>query len=414
MKLSDVLFLSGRSIKSNLLETVLEVCATALGVALFASSLSLIQHYVRDIQDASQDLKFRTISVYPAAYSESAAPDTPIRLIHPEVAQNFKFPTTILAQAKADCPDVQYAWAEEKMYYMSGSSGAGESITTSHAVWKVTGDFFESHQVSFKSGAPFSLSDYAVGSQNAVLGVRVARQLEISVLGVALLKPIPCQVSGILMEKPDRFAAAGTLEGIDEAIIMPLSISASTGTLLFTSRGSERMDAAVAQLQIFFDTLYGKQMVSVSSNRNWLQSEKRMSLPIYSAIAFLGGAVLLVIVMNILVLQLGSVGRRTRQIGLASSVGATRRDLMSQYVAEFFLIGLSGGIIGVCAAIGLTSLLQGLMNPQGLDLPGLRLATTPVTLAIAAVCVIAVNFLFALLPAAQAIRTKPSTAMRYE
>jgi putative ABC transport system permease protein len=154
--------------------------------------------------------------------------------------------------------------------------------------------------------------------------------------------------------------------------------------------------------------------------KNWISAresilrESRMSTPLLALIAFATGAILFVVALNILSLQVGSVGRRTHLIGLSSAVGASRRDLFLQYMIEFSLIGGCGGILGVLAAVGLTSVLQGLVNPSGIALPGLSLRALLATLASAMLAVFLVNLAFSIVPAVQAVRTRPSDAMRLE
>jgi len=49
-----------------------------------------------------------------------------------------------------------------------------------------------------------------------------------------------------------------------------------------------------------------------------------------------------------------SVKERTREIGIRRAVGATRRDIIRQFLYESLIIGIIGGGIGITIGIGLT------------------------------------------------------------
>ena len=58
--------------------------------------------------------------------------------------------------------------------------------------------------------------------------------------------------------------------------------------------------------------------------------------------------------IGILAVMLISVKERTKEIGLRRAVGATRRDIIRQFLYESLLIGFLGGVIGITLGIGLT------------------------------------------------------------
>ena len=58
--------------------------------------------------------------------------------------------------------------------------------------------------------------------------------------------------------------------------------------------------------------------------------------------------------IGILAVMLISVKERTKEIGLRRAVGATRRDIIRQFLYESLLIGFLGGVIGITLGVGLT------------------------------------------------------------
>ena len=58
--------------------------------------------------------------------------------------------------------------------------------------------------------------------------------------------------------------------------------------------------------------------------------------------------------IGILAVMLISVKERTKEIGIRRAVGATRKDIIRQFLYESLIIGLLGGIFGILLGVGLT------------------------------------------------------------
>ena len=114
-------------------------------------------------------------------------------------------------------------------------------------------------------------------------------------------------------------------------------------------------------------------------------------------------------IMNIMLV---SVTERTREIGLRKAIGATRRDILSQFLLEAVLLTAAGGIggIGLGPAMGYATsfvLSRALGTPWTFVFP---LQAAAFGLVVAA----AVGFVFGLYPAQRAARLDPVEALRYE
>jgi putative ABC transport system permease protein len=88
-----------------------------------------------------------------------------------------------------------------------------------------------------------------------------------------------------------------------------------------------------------------------------------------TSIALVVGAI---VIMNIMLV---SVTERTKEIGIRKSLGARRRDILKQFLAESIALALSGGTIGVGIAYGLSVLVASLTPiPTALPLIAVALA----------------------------------------
>jgi len=119
-----------------------------------------------------------------------------------------------------------------------------------------------------------------------------------------------------------------------------------------------------------------------------------------SSVALLVGGIGVMAVMMI------SVTDRTREIGIRKAVGATRRDILQQFLIEASALTGTGGLIGVVIGLLLGRLASIAMNVHG---------TTPVNLTLLAVAVsVGIGLVFGVLPARRAARLDPIESLRYE
>src|SRR6202522_1155975 len=119
--------------------------------------------------------------------------------------------------------------------------------------------------------------------------------------------------------------------------------------------------------------------------------------------------------MNIMLV---SVTQRTREIGVEKALGARRRHIFFQFLAEALTITFIGGLLGIVLAYAVAFLVGRLTlysamakHAEGGDI---RLMINPLTLVVAVVILGAVGLVSGMVPAIRASRLDPIEALRYE
>jgi putative ABC transport system permease protein len=123
-----------------------------------------------------------------------------------------------------------------------------------------------------------------------------------------------------------------------------------------------------------------------------------------------GAAILALIIggLSVVNTMIMAVGERVREIGLKKALGAHTGQVMAEYLFEASVIGALGGAAGYLLGLGLTTLVNQLGGPQGLDI----FLVTPKLTAIALGFAVGLATAAGVFPALRAARLDPVGALR--
>lgn len=120
----------------------------------------------------------------------------------------------------------------------------------------------------------------------------------------------------------------------------------------------------------------------------------------------IGGISLLVAGLSIMTVMLVTVHERTREIGIKKAIGATRRVILFEFLAESAVLSFIGGVSGLLFGIG--------AGFVGCLLLGLPFSVDAKTLLFCVLFSVIIGILFGVYPAAKAAALSPARSLRSE
>lgn len=388
---------------------------TVLGIVIGVTSIMLVMSLGKGAQDLIlgqvQGIGTRTIIV--GGGREPKGPSDAGQIF----SDSLKKHDLDLLERRENTPDLKLVVP----IVFGASSASHESETYRLTIFGASPEMEQIFDVPVKAGSFFTDEDVRARAKYVVIGNKVKTQLfgaNDAVGQIIKMKDYNFRVVGVLEERgQDIF-------NFDEAAIVPYTTAQDylLGIKYFnrfiTEASSESViGQAAEEIKMTLrdshnitdpekDDFFVITQVDLAGRLSQITSILTLFLAAVAAISLLVGGI------GIMNIMLVSVTERTKEIGLRKALGATNRDILTQFLTEAILLTGTGGVAGVLLGTILSYMISIVLS----KVAGLSWAFSfPIGATILGIGVSGViGLIFGLYPARKASRKSPIEALRYE
>jgi len=304
--------------------------------------------------------------------------------------------------------------------------GNGRNTTASMTATQPDFEYVRSYNVA--AGRFFTDDDMNRKTTNVVLGAQVAKVLydtpEDAVGKDVRLSFGPFSLSlSVIGVMEERGASGGGSD--DTQILLPLTTFLARVPFARTATGSSSVQQIVVKVtegnklaqtqedirQLLIERHDSKEDFTVKTQNDLLSTANKVSRTLTILLGAIAGISLVVGGIGIMNIMLVSVTERTREIGIRKAVGASRGDILMQFIIEAVIVTLAGGVIGVLAGVVAARIANG--QDFGTGSP-VTTVITPWSIFAAFGVSVVTGLFFGIYPAFRASRLDPIEALRAE
>jgi putative ABC transport system permease protein len=289
-----------------------------------------------------------------------------------------------------------------------------EGVERPVALVGVTEGFQRIRNLVVLRGRFLDADDMASRSKNCVITQELSNLLfpaEDPVGRAVQLGELSFTIVGVFRE---RVATFGQSEIRRESVVIPFTLMKYytedfVRVLYAQAARPEDVQSVTRQVELMLRSRHRSEAVYLVQNlTSLLDAAKNISFALTVILIIIAFIALVISGIGIMNIMLVTVTQRTREIGIRKAIGARRKEILSQFLLEAFIISGTGGVIGIVIAVLIPVLIEPLL-PGNLSVP-----ISGVSIAVAFLVSCFTGVLFGYLPANRAAKLQPTEALRYE
>jgi len=404
MLLGEIIRVALEALRANKLRSLLTMLGIIIGVGAVITMVALGSGAQKSVQDRIQALGPTLLSLYPGqSFMRGVASDVRVSLTIDDdtaLANNARYVTDVVPELSRN------------LQVQKGTQNINVNVVGT------TPNYVPVKNYTITAGRMFTAGDDAARRRFAVLGSAVPNMLNANAAAMIgqelLIRGIPFEIIGILSEKGSQ----GSFSNPDEQILIPLQ------TARYRIMGTDRLRSITVKVQdmssmnlamIDLERVLRRQHkirpgqdndFQIRNQTDILATLQQTTETFKYLLAGIAAVSLLVGGIGIMNIMLVSVTERTREIGVRKALGATRFNVMFQFLVEALVLCLVGGMIGVVVGTIGAVVLSKLAHWNTL--------ISPFAILLAFVFSAAVGLFFGIWPAKRAASLDPIVALRYE
>ncbi len=407
MLFGEILSVALSAIRANKLRSLLTMLGIVIGVGAVITMVALGAGAQKAVADQIQSLGTNLLGVYPGQMFGGGgmriASDVRVSL---KISDYEALETAGVPSFKAVVPELG-----RNFQVKYGAKTVNVSVVGT------VPEYVPVNNYKIDAGANFSLADNAARKRVAVIGAQIPEDFGVN--GGAMIGQT-LNIGGVSYDIVGLLSAKGAqgFNNPDEQILIPIQ------TARYRSFGSDRLrnltvqvahpdsiSVALVEIERVLRREHrippgGDNDFTIRNRAEFLSTFEETTKTFTFLLGGIAAVSLLVGGIGIMNIMLVSVTERTREIGTRKALGATRANIMLQFLIEAVTLCILGGTIGIMFGTGGAMLLARLAKWNTL--------VSPTSIMLAFGFSAAVGIVFGLWPARRAASLDPIAALRYE